>query len=349
VRQLERGLRLARVAGHNHLVPDLLLAQGTMYGLSGRLSPAQSRIDDALEAALLTGSDQLRSLALAQKSWLLVWRGDLAGGLRAGADSVALSGPIADWASAVARGRLASCRLYAGDPDGCIDLMMSAGGGPDLPAVDPVTRVDWFKLLSLAEAARDRTAEAVRWADRALALATTMHLPGRLGFAQLAQAFARRPVDPDQALTYARAAVESFSTCGDQVHIGRAHLAAGIALGELGDTQQAREELQRATRLFQACGAALFESETLRAQRRLNARRPRRSRRRGSGAELTARERQIAYLASTGLTNRQIAKRLYLSPKTVEVHLSRVYAKLGIATRAALANSLAGGDSTGRP
>jgi DNA-binding CsgD family transcriptional regulator len=56
---------------------------------------------------------------------------------------------------------------------------------------------------------------------------------------------------------------------------------------------------------------------------------------------LTATERTIASLAADGLTNREIADRMFLSPKTVEVNLTRVYRKLGVRSRATLANRLA--------
>jgi DNA-binding CsgD family transcriptional regulator len=58
-------------------------------------------------------------------------------------------------------------------------------------------------------------------------------------------------------------------------------------------------------------------------------------------APLTAQEREIALLAASGLTNKQIAERLFLSPRTVGGHLHRVFPKLGVATRAALRDALA--------
>ncbi len=58
--------------------------------------------------------------------------------------------------------------------------------------------------------------------------------------------------------------------------------------------------------------------------------------RQGAGDELTESERRTAELAATGLTNREVAERLFVSPKTVEAALSRVYRKLGIRSRAEL-------------
>jgi DNA-binding CsgD family transcriptional regulator len=61
-----------------------------------------------------------------------------------------------------------------------------------------------------------------------------------------------------------------------------------------------------------------------------------------SSADLTPTEETIARLAGQGLTNREIADRTFLSPKTVEVNLTRIYRKLGVRSRAGLAGRLAG-------
>jgi DNA-binding NarL/FixJ family response regulator len=55
---------------------------------------------------------------------------------------------------------------------------------------------------------------------------------------------------------------------------------------------------------------------------------------------LTASERRVADLAADGQTNRDIAQTLYVTPKTIEVHLSNAYRKLGIASRRQLAGAL---------
>jgi DNA-binding NarL/FixJ family response regulator len=65
--------------------------------------------------------------------------------------------------------------------------------------------------------------------------------------------------------------------------------------------------------------------------------------------ELTAQERQIAQLARDGLSNPEIGARLFLSPRTVEYHLSKVFTKLGIRSRGQLANALPGSGSEVMP
>lgn len=63
--------------------------------------------------------------------------------------------------------------------------------------------------------------------------------------------------------------------------------------------------------------------------------------RRGDPDELTETERKIAELAATGLTNREVAQAAFVSPKTVEANLARVYRKLGIRSRAELGAAMA--------
>jgi DNA-binding NarL/FixJ family response regulator len=63
--------------------------------------------------------------------------------------------------------------------------------------------------------------------------------------------------------------------------------------------------------------------------------------RRAAPGELTESERRVAELAASGLTNREVAARLFISPKTVEANVARVYRKLGIRSRAELGARLA--------
>jgi len=65
---------------------------------------------------------------------------------------------------------------------------------------------------------------------------------------------------------------------------------------------------------------------------------------RRTGDGLTDSEKLVANLAASGLTNRQVAAQLFMSPKTVEANLARVYRKLGIRTRAELGARLAGAE-----
>jgi DNA-binding NarL/FixJ family response regulator len=86
---------------------------------------------------------------------------------------------------------------------------------------------------------------------------------------------------------------------------------------------------------FDSLGARLLAdraAEELRASGEVAGRRPV-----GSAGDLTPRERQIARLAGAGHSNREVAARLFLSQKTVEYHLHKVFTKLGVTSRTDLA------------
>jgi DNA-binding CsgD family transcriptional regulator len=124
------------------------------------------------------------------------------------------------------------------------------------------------------------------------------------------------------------------------------HLTARL-YDELGKTELCAAELGMAKRLYTAAGAAWLLSTLGRDERRLGARRPRAhsgagDRRPDEWSVLTSREREVAELAGAGLTNREIGEKLYISQKTVEAHLSRSMAKLGLRSRVALARELDG-------
>ena len=90
---------------------------------------------------------------------------------------------------------------------------------------------------------------------------------------------------------------------------------------------------QRALEIFEAAGAQRWASRARAELERAAARRP--------AGGLTESEKLVADLAASGLTNRQVAARLFISPKTVEANLARVYRKLGIGSRAELGARLA--------
>jgi DNA-binding NarL/FixJ family response regulator len=95
-------------------------------------------------------------------------------------------------------------------------------------------------------------------------------------------------------------------------------------------------ELDRAVKELADCGARGFRDQAVRSLRRLGRRVP--GVRAGAGlGSLTRREHQIAELLSEGKTNRQLAEQLFLSEKTVETHLSHIFAKLGVSSRTAAA------------
>ncbi len=114
----------------------------------------------------------------------------------------------------------------------------------------------------------------------------------------------------------------------------------GAALRRAGRRTAAREALGEALDLAASCGARPLTART-REELKATGARPRRVWRSGVEA-LTPSELRIARLAAAGRSNRQIAQELYVTLKTVEAHLSRAYAKLGIDRRGQLSATLQG-------
>jgi DNA-binding NarL/FixJ family response regulator len=116
-----------------------------------------------------------------------------------------------------------------------------------------------------------------------------------------------------------------------RVHLARAQLIYGEWLRRQGRRIDARAQLRTAWDSFTVIGAEAFAE---RAHRELLAT-GERARRRvvETSVQLTPQEKGIAILARDGLTNPQIAERLFVSPRTVEYHLHKVFGKLGISSR----------------
>lgn len=141
-------------------------------------------------------------------------------------------------------------------------------------------------------------------------------------------------------------AVETLSTAPAKLDHAKALVDLGARKRRDGLRQDARAILQDGLDAARACGAKVLVQ---RAHEELLVAGARPRRLQFSGADaLTASERRVCELAALGRTNREIAQELFVTPKTVENHLGRAYAKLGIASRDALADAL-GGDPQGRP
>lgn len=121
--------------------------------------------------------------------------------------------------------------------------------------------------------------------------------------------------------------------------LARVHLAHGERLRRLRHAREARTQLVAARDGFDRLGASPWSR---RASTELRATGPTRGVGGGDGATaLTPQEIEVVQLAAGGMTNREIATRLFVSPRTVSTHLYRAFPKLGVSTRAALRDALA--------
>ena len=120
----------------------------------------------------------------------------------------------------------------------------------------------------------------------------------------------------------------------------RTALAHGERLRRARRRREARVRLGAALEAFEQLGAAPW-AERARAELRASGARAR-SRREPSGDELTAQELTVAQAVVEGASNREVAARLFVSPKTVEGHLGSIYRKLGVRSRTQLVVRMSG-------
>ena len=172
---------------------------------------------------------------------------------------------------------------------------------------------------------RDRAGGALgRLAERAGASGTDWGL-GALASAQALLA------DDEAADALFTEALERLARTTVVVHRARTHLVYGEWLRRVLRRLDARRHLNEAHTMFTRMGAQAFAE---RARRELVANGEKvRVQQSNSGVELTAQEAQIARFAGEGLTNQEIGAQLFISSHTVEWHLRKVFAKLGITSR----------------
>jgi len=151
------------------------------------------------------------------------------------------------------------------------------------------------------------------------------------------------PLSVDEASV----AVRWFTEARAPLYRAMAHDFAAVGLSAAGDLQRARVEFGKAKNGYAACEAGWLLTRVRNSESRLGARapRPRRPDAVGTVDALSVREREIARLVADGLTNREIAARLFLSAKTVEAHLARMFTKLGVKSRVGVAQRLSGAES----
>lgn len=176
------------------------------------------------------------------------------------------------------------------------------------------------ELIDLLEAAGRRV-------DRAWALAAAARCRGLLAAAR---------GDQDEALSALDEALEHHRRLDNPFELGRTLLRLGQVQRRAKQRRSARESLSRACEIFETAGARLWAEQARRELGRIGVRR--------APTQLTTSEQAVAELAAQGLTNHEIATQLFMSQRTVEANLTRIYRKLG-ATRAELGVMIARGEA----
>jgi len=174
--------------------------------------------------------------------------------------------------------------------------------------------------------AAGNAAAAHAGADELAGIAATLDAPLLEAFAAGARgAVLLAEGDARAALGALRRAWVSYQTIEAPYEGARARLLIGLACHQLGDGDTAEMELNAARRVFRQLGAAPDLARVDALSRRASPK---------SAGGLTGREVEVLRLVATGRTNRAIADELVISEKTVARHMSNIFTKLGLSTRA---------------
>jgi DNA-binding CsgD family transcriptional regulator len=329
-----RGLRLVRDAGALTELPMALHSYICAQIYAGELAAAATSIDDQKIASEAIGSHLAPYGALILAAWQ-GREGDLLASVDATVREVTARGEgiavsTTQWVTALLNNGL-----------GRYESALAAAQ----QVIDPPRKLDATINLVLPElieaAARTGHAEI---AHEALEQLSEMTQPSGSDYGLGLQARSRALLsERDVAERLYREAIERLGRTRLRGELARARLLYGEWLRRTARRVDAREQLRTAHRMFTDMGMEAFAERARKELMATGQRVPRRTVE--TRDDLTSQERQIARLALDGLSNPEIGARLFLSPRTVEWHLRKVFAKLGIHSRRELANALPSSDS----
>ena len=230
----------------------------------------------------------------------------------------------------------ARLRILRGDVAGGLAELLDAGRRFDSVGSPNPAFIAWRSPAALAMQQLGNEEEARELAREELQLARTWGAPRALGAALRATGLIEGGT---RGLALLEEAVHVLDGSPAKLEAAKARAELGAALRRANRRMQAREHLRHAVELATVCGATALAG---RAERELLATGARPRRIAVSGIDsLTPSERRVAEMAAAGPTNREIAQTLFVTQRTVEVHLTSIYRKLAINSRSQLAAALA--------
>jgi DNA-binding CsgD family transcriptional regulator len=323
----------AELEGDLSSISDLAGHRAELALWLGRWPEARDHMERAIDAARLAEQGGRLGIARCFALMILAHLGDVQAARAAAADLV--QGPSVDddgWRIALARGALGLLELSLGDARAAVRELSQVDG---FFAANPVLTEprQWRYLGDYVESlvrtgdlgrAADRLDRMVQWAD-------TIDVPSaRAGTLRARGLLAQAGGELHDAVELLHTAADAYGDLPLPFEQARTALLLGAAQRKARRRREARDSLQSAHAAFLALGAARWLE---RAEEELG----RLSGRVSTASQLTASEQRIADLVADGLTNKEIAAELVITPRTVEAHLTRIYAKLGVRSRVKLA------------
>jgi DNA-binding CsgD family transcriptional regulator len=294
------------------------------------LERAEQEANEAERAAALTGREVSRLVTLMVRATIRAVRGDAPGARADAAETVALSERMG-WPHAAigARFALGQLALSQDDPESARAILE-----PSVRVVEAVAVYEFPVAVGVPEliealVATGDTPRGTRLTDALAAWGRRRDRPWALATAGRCEALlAAAAGDFDRALAAAEEALVAHDRLPMPLERARTLLVLGQVQRRAGERRAARETLQQALSVFEQAGARLWAERARAEIARIGVRR--------APDDLTESERRVAELAAQGLTNPEIAARLFMSRRTVEANLARAYRKLEIRSRAEL-------------
>ncbi|WP_167756797.1 helix-turn-helix transcriptional regulator [Leifsonia flava] len=321
-------MRLGRREGVFSFLPLATAERTSILLLSGRISDAEAQVGDGRLVIAATSAPA----SMTRGWWIAAFRGDA----EAKSDlTKQLQGEILD--SGEGQWFIAAAWLDAflfnslGRYSEALSAMDAAAGHPFDIGV-----AGWALPQHIEAAVRSgETERAYAPLKRLKELAQASGTDWACGEAALSAALL---AEDDAAETLYREALERLTRTRVQTRLGHARVLFGEWLRRQNRRVDAREQLRLAHAMFIEMGAHALADRAGRELAATGEVVPKRTP--GAADELTAQERQIVLLAAGGSTNPEIGAQLYLSPRTVEWHLRKVFTKMGITSRRQLASAL---------
>lgn len=335
--QADQRVSRAQEAAVQDDVASAVAAFSTVRALSslqrGALFEAEAACRKALEALPVHSWAPARvATALLAGSLLEQGKTSAAEDVLQRALAVKAPGTLAEVACLEQRGRV---RLAQGQLAAAVDDLTRAGRwAEERNLLNPITP-SWRTAASTGLRGLGRTADAQRLAEEELAWARSFGAAWAQGAALRAVAGVSEERARVDLLTEANEVLESS---GADLERARCSVDLGIALRARGWTTAAQQHLRAGADVAFRLGAAPLANRAARELRATGAR-PRRLALTGPES-LTPAERRVAELAASGVKNVRIAALLFVSERTVQGHLSRVYRKVGVSSREQLRESL---------
>jgi DNA-binding CsgD family transcriptional regulator len=310
----------------------LLLRAALVEVSTGAWKQAEHRIAEAEEIVVQTGQSANHALALATRALLEAHFGHVSSARKAGSAALELAdrtgAAIPRWIALTALGFLELSLDRWAEAETTLTSLVAQTRAASIGEPGELRFLpDLIETLIALGRIEDAAEHLTFLEERAQA---TQRLSALAAAGRCRALIALTAGDLDGSLVAVERALDLQDRLDLKFERARTRLVSGIVRRRALQMRDARTALSEALAVFDELGARLWSEKARRELARIGGRT-------AAGTALTASEERVAALVAEGLTNKQVAGRLFVTDRTVEGHLSHIYAKLGLRSRAELA------------